>query len=228
MICTFCSWTLSSVPAAASLPSQLPLPPLCREELLAGRERELARREAALGGAEQRVGQLTRRLEADLKLSATPSAGAASAGSGNQLRGSFDTGFGSALNSASSMRTVTQVGGAAAAATPSRLSGQQQQQPARSSQQAAASSSGTFATPASSLLQRSVTPEPQSQQQYQQQQAPASTTSTAAGGVAQRRDSFASLDGTPDRQASLAQALKQLQGATDKGANRWVGGCLGV
>ena len=194
-----------------------------REELLAGKERELSRRDAALGGAEQRVGQLTRRLEADLKLSATPSAGATAGGSSSQLRGSFDTGFGSALNSASSMRTVTQGGAAAAAsAAPSRLSGQQQQkqQPARSSQQAAASSSGTFATPANSLLQRSVTPEPQ----YQQQQAPASTTSTAAGGVAQRRDSFASLDGTPDRQASLGQALKQLQGATYKGATRWVGG----
>lgn len=181
---------------------------------------------------------LTRRLESDLQLSsaASPTA-AAPTPAASQLRGSFD-GFGSLLHSAGS--TLRTGGGAGAAASmskqqqpaqPSRLSGQRQQaqQPgylASSQQQAVGSSSGlgqhssgTFATPASSLLQRS------GSMDSQQALPPHSAASTAAGGMASlRRDSFASVDGTPDRQASLGAALRQLQTATEKGASRWVGG----
>ena len=204
-----------------------------REELASGKERELQRREAALAGAEQRVAQLTRRLELDL--AATPSAAATS-----QLRGSF-SGFGSGLQSASSVRTAAAPAPPAASVSkpppsfyqkPQQAQQQPQQQQQQQQQQAAAASSGglpssgTFATPASSLLQRSSSFDMQPPHgQQQQQQAPNSVASTAAGGVsAFRRDSFASMDGTPERQAGMGGALKQLQAATDKGAHRWGGG----
>lgn len=186
----------------------------------------MQRREAALAGAEQRVAALTRRLESDLQLTSpagtappTAAAAAASAGStpaGSQLRGSFQ-GFGSRLGAGAAS---TQRG---PAATPASVSQQpppswhssQSQQPGASSSGTAAPSGGTFATPASSLLRRSLSAE------QQQQAAPLSAVSTAAGGVGgPRRDSFASLDGTPDRQASMAAVLRTLQAATEKGASR--------
>lgn len=202
--------------------------PTCREELLAGKEREVAKREAALAGAEQRVAQLTRRLESDLQL--TSPAGFVPS---SQLRASLDS-LSPAPNSADSADRSNAAAAAAASmskqAQPSRLGSQSLPPAPHSSQQPAASSGfsglpsgGTYATPASSLLQRSASLETP----HLQQAVPYSATSTAAGpaGLALRRDSFASLDGTPDRQAALGQALRQLQAATEKGANRWVIGC---
>lgn len=221
-----------------------------REELAAGKERELQKREAALAAAEQRVAALTRRLEADLQLSAaSPNAFAgptASTSTGTaargQLAGSFEGMRGSyegvTLQHTSVPRSSFPAGSSSKQTLPSRLASQQQQaaapaQPASQQQSrqapsgstlSAAHTSGTFATPASSLLRTgSLDTVPQPNQQ-QQQEAPNSEASTAAGGgavAAMRRDSFASLDGTPDRQASLAAALMQLQASTDKGAHRW-------
>lgn len=194
----------------------------------------MAKREAALAGAEQRVAQLTRRLESDLQLT-SPAAAAAAGGfvTASQLRASLDS-LGSAPNSAASAGRSNAVAAAAASvskqAQPSRLGSQSlppaphaSQQPAASSGFSGLPSGGTYATPASSLLQRSASLETP----HLQQAVPHSATSTAAGptGLALRRDSFASLDGTPDRQAALGQALRQLQAATEKGANRWVIGC---
>lgn len=225
-----------------------------REELAAGKERELQKREAALAAAEQRVAALTRRLEADLQLSASAAspkafvgpAASASVGTAarDQLGGSFEGMRGSyegaTLHPTSVPRSSFPAGSSSKQALPSRLASQQQQAAAtaqRTSQQqaqqqapsgstlSAAHTSGTFATPASSLL-RSGSLDTVPQPSQQQQQAPNSEASTAAGGgamEAMRRDSFASLDGTPDRQASLAAALKQLQASTGKGAHRWAG-----
>ncbi len=247
--------------------ARIPRPPLlhampCREELAAGKERELQKREAALASAEQRVAALTRRLEADLQLNASSAspkpfvgpAASASAGTavrsqlGGSLEGMRGSYEGAVLNPASTSRLGLPAGSTSKQALPSRLANQQQQaaasalphasqqqqqqRPEQSEQQAPSSSSlaasftgGTFATPASSLL-RSGSLDTMPPASQQQQQATGSAVSTAAGGGAAgalRRDSFASLDGTPDRQASLAAALKQVQASTDKGAHRWAG-----
>lgn len=198
--------------------------PIPREDLLAGKEREVSKREAALSGAEQRVAQLTRRLESDLQLTSPGAAAAAGGFPSSQLRASLDS-LGAAPHSAASAGR----GSAATAATasvskqaqPSRLGSQPLpavSQPAASSGFSGMPSGGTYATPASSLLQRSASLETP----HLQQAPPHSAASTAAGpsGLALRRDSFASLDGTPDRQAALAHTLRQLQAATEKGANR--------
>jgi hypothetical protein len=177
------------------------------------------------------VAQLTRRLESDLQLTSPAAAAAAAAGGfapSSQLRASLGSLGAAPLSAASGGRGSAATAAAASVSKQtlaSRLGSQSMPPAPHASQQPAASSGfsglpsgGTFATPASSLLQRSAsleTPHPQ-------QAVPHSAASTAAGpaGLALRRDSFASLDGTPDRQAVLGQALRQLQAATEKGANR--------
>jgi hypothetical protein len=157
------------------------------------------------------VAQLTQRLEADLRLASSPAAIAAAAGASTRQ------------SAGSTSLTVQQAAGTAKDSLPAQPSRRglqalpsqeqpQQQQPAASGG-ASLASGGTYATPASSLLRHSVSMETP-------QALPGSTASTAAAGLAVRRDSSASMEGTPELQACLTAALKKLQTGADKGSGR--------
>lgn len=155
---------------------------------MASKERELARRESSLSGAEQRVASLTRRLETDLRLAGP------SQQQQQQLPGS--QGFGSAIDASSTRAASAFSDGPSAARQPAQ---QQQQQREDGSRSSLAASS--FATPASSLPLRTSFEPPAS--------AAASSGAAAAGAAVGPRQGLA-----------LAQAVQQLQAATDKAASR--------